>query len=228
MSRGTLAFVGGGEFSPGCDVDAALLAECGAAEVVVLPTATAYENPARLRARAEEWFCALGVGCRWLDVYRRVDAEDPAAAGAGGNVLCDHMVDVRGGAFTVGLGLTDDLAMISRANTLSAERISRTVRLAPPGLLVAPADESRSRSSLTTPLRTPREPARVGQLLTTISASNSDATQRRQQSSKRPTLADKPTTHWLETNKPSLQQTQCDSVSVAYVVVVRRRVGRFR
>ena len=25
------------------------------------------------------------------------------------------------------------------------------------------------------------------------------------------TLADKPTTHWLETNKPSLQQTQCDS-----------------
>ena len=31
------------------------------------------------------------------------------------------------------------------------------------------------------------------------------------QSSKRPTLADKPTTHWLETNKPSLHQTQCDS-----------------
>ena len=186
MSRGTLAFVGGGEFSPGCDFDAGLLAECGAAEVVVLPTATAYENPARLRARAEAWFGALGAGCRWLDVYRRADADDPAAAaavagaamiyltggsplharstllrtavwaavveasaagatvagaGAGGNVLCDHMVDVRGGAFTVGLGLTDELAMISRADTLSAERISRTVRLAPPGLLVAAVDE---------------------------------------------------------------------------------------
>ena len=186
MSRGTLAFVGGGEFSAGCDFDAALVAECGASEVVVLPTATAYENPARLRARAEDWFDALGVGCRWLDVYRRVDAADPAAAaavaeatmiyltggsplharstllrtavwaavveasvggatvagaGAGGNVLCDHMVDVRGGAFTLGLGLTDELAMISRADTLSAERISRTVQLAPPGLLVAAVDE---------------------------------------------------------------------------------------
>ena len=56
MSRGTLAFVGGGEFAAGCDFDAGLLAECGAREVVVLPTATAYENPAKLRARAEEWF----------------------------------------------------------------------------------------------------------------------------------------------------------------------------
>ena len=186
MSRGTLAFAGGGEFSTGCDFDAILLAECGAAEVVVLPTATAYENPARLRGRAEEWFGALGVGCRWLDVYRRVDADEPAAAaalagaamiyltggsplharstllrtavwealaaasaagatvagsGAGGNVLCDHMVDVRGGAFTLGLGLTDDLAVISRADTLSSERIARTVRLAPPGLVVAAVAE---------------------------------------------------------------------------------------
>ena len=186
MSRGTLAFVGGGEFSTGCDFDAVLLAECGASEVVVLPTATAYENPARLRGRAEEWFGALGVRCRWLEVYRRADADEPAAAAAlagaamiyltggsplharstllrtavwdalasasaagatvvgsaaGGNVLCDHMVDVRGGAFTLGLGLTDEVAVISRADTLSAERISRTVRLAPPGLVVAAVDE---------------------------------------------------------------------------------------
>ena len=185
MSRGTLAFVGGDEFSAGCDFDAALLAECGAQEVVVLPTATAYENPAKLRARAGDWFDALGVGCRWLDVYRRADAAEPSAAeavagagmiyltggsplharstllrtavwealvvasgagatvvgsGAGGNVLCDHMVDVRGGAFTLGLGLTDELAMISRADTLSAERIARTVQLAPPGLLVVAVD----------------------------------------------------------------------------------------
>ncbi len=186
MSRGTLALVGGGEFLPGCDFDAALVAECGAQEVIVLPTASAYENPTRLRARAEDWFGALGAGCRWLDVYRRADADDAeavvavrgatmiyltggsplharstllrtavwealveaadagatvAGAGAGGNVLCDHMVDVRGGAFTVGLGLTDELAMISQADTLSAERISRTVRLAPPGLLVVAVDE---------------------------------------------------------------------------------------
>ena len=186
MSRGTLAFVGGGEFSAGCGFDAALLAECGAPEVVVLPTATAYENPAKLRARAEEWFGSLGARCRWLDVYRRADADDPeaaaavagaamiyltggsplharstllrtavwealvaasavgatvAGAAAGGNVLCDHMVDVRGGAFTLGLGLTDELAMISRADTLSTERIARTVELAPRGLLVAAVNE---------------------------------------------------------------------------------------
>ena len=48
----------------------------------MLPTATAYENPARLRARAQEWFGTLGVGCRWLDVYRRVNADDHAAAAA--------------------------------------------------------------------------------------------------------------------------------------------------
>lgn len=186
MSRGTLAFVGGGEFSAGCDFDAVLLAECGAREVVVLPTATAYENPAKLRARAEEWFGSLGAGCSWLDVYRRADADDAGAAAAvrearmiyltggsplharstllrtavwealvaasaagatvagaaaGGNVLCDHMVDVRGGAFTLGLGLTDELAMISRADTLSTERIARTVELAPRGLLVAAVNE---------------------------------------------------------------------------------------
>ena len=33
-------------------------------------------------------------------------------------------------------------------------------------------------------------------------------------------MPDKPTTHWLETNKPSLQQTQCDSISRA--VTARR------
>ena len=200
MSRGTLAFVGGGEFSAGCDFDADLLAECEAQEVVVLPTATAYENPAKLRARAEEWFGSLGVGCRWLDVYRRADADDPeaaaavagatmiyltggsplharstllrtavwealvaasavgatvAGAAAGGNVLCDHMVDVRGGAFTLGLGLTDELAMISRADTLSTERIARTVELAPRGLLVAAVNE---RSAL---IRRPDRPWEV-------------------------------------------------------------------
>ena len=36
----------------------------------------------------------------------------------------------------------------------------------------------------------------------------------RRQSSRRPTLPDKPTTHWLETNKPSLHKTQCDSSTI--------------
>ena len=45
-----------------------------------------------------------------------------------------------------------------------------------PATAHAAADELRSRS-LTTPLRSPQEPARVGSILSTISASNSDAEQ---------------------------------------------------
>ena len=48
---------------------------------------------------------------------------------------------------------------------------------------------------------------------TTPSASTATSATSRPQSSRRPTLPDKPTTHWLETNKPSLQQTQCDSMA---------------
>ena len=44
---GTLALVGGGEWNDGCDFDADLLAASGGTEVVVLPTAAAYEQPAR-------------------------------------------------------------------------------------------------------------------------------------------------------------------------------------
>jgi cyanophycinase len=62
-------------------------------------------------------------------------------SGSGGDVLCDHMVDSRGGAFTVGLGLVTALAMIPRYDNWSKDKVTRTVRLAPKSLAVVGVDE---------------------------------------------------------------------------------------
>src|SRR5256885_6406437 len=75
---GTLALVGGGEWHDGCrDFDAELLARAGD-EVVVLPTAAAFEHPDRVVARATDYFSGLGASVRGLSVLRRADAEDRA------------------------------------------------------------------------------------------------------------------------------------------------------
>ena len=142
--------VGGCEWTPGCDFDAELLAASGGDEVVVLPTAAAYEHPERRVLAAADWFEGLGARVEGLMVVSRADAEDPgmaevlrrarfiylcggsslhlrsvlkgsavfrglaaafdagavvAGSAAGGTVLTDPMVDPRGGALTVGLGL---------------------------------------------------------------------------------------------------------------------------
>jgi cyanophycinase len=60
-----------------------------------------------------------------------------AGSGAGADVLCDPMVDPRGGAFTVGLGVLPGLAVIPRFDTWSREKVHRTVELAPSGVTVA-------------------------------------------------------------------------------------------
>ena len=66
-----------------------------------------------------------------------------AGTNAGADVLCDPMVDSRGGAFTVGLGAVSNLAVIPRANTWSPEKIHRTVELAPAGIdLVAVPEQT--------------------------------------------------------------------------------------
>ena len=62
--------------------------------------------------------------------------------GAGADVLCDPMVDTRGGAFTVGLGLVPNLAVIPRVNQWSPEKVHRTVELAPAGVVVAALPEA--------------------------------------------------------------------------------------
>jgi len=80
-SPGMLALVGGGEWSEGCAFDSEFLAASGSDQVLVLPTAAAYEHPERLVVRAGEWFEPLGGQVEGLMVLSRADADDPGAAG---------------------------------------------------------------------------------------------------------------------------------------------------
>ena len=75
---GPLALVGAQEWSEGCTFDAELLAASGGDEVVVLPTAAAFENPDKVIERAEAWFASLGATVRPLRVLGRPDALDAA------------------------------------------------------------------------------------------------------------------------------------------------------
>jgi len=78
---GTLALVGGAEWRTGCDFDRDLLDLSGGTEVLVLPTAAAYEHPDRSVDAAVRWFVELGATVRPLRVLTRADALDPANAG---------------------------------------------------------------------------------------------------------------------------------------------------
>jgi cyanophycinase len=53
-----------------------------------------------------------------------------AASGAGAMVVSDPMVDPRGGAFTLGLGLVRPLAVVPQVEQWSADRLHRTLDLA--------------------------------------------------------------------------------------------------
>jgi cyanophycinase len=182
---GTIALVGGAEWQEGCSFDAELVGQAGG-EVLVLPTAAAYEHPDRAVATAERWFSSIGGRARGLMVLSRADAEEEANAAAlrsspfvylgggsplhlrsvlkdslvwdalldawhsgaivagssaGAMVLTDPMVDPRGGAFTIGLGLVEQLAVIPHAATWSHEKVDRTLALAPAGVAVARIEE---------------------------------------------------------------------------------------
>ncbi|HVL06665.1 MAG TPA: Type 1 glutamine amidotransferase-like domain-containing protein [Acidimicrobiales bacterium] len=183
---GPLALVGGGEWREGCTFDRDLLAASGTEEVLVLPTAAAYEHPERSVETAEQWFADMGAKVRGLMVLARPDAESEANAAAirharfiylsggsplhlrsvlkdspawdalcqawqggavlagssaGAMALCDPMVDPRGGAFTLGLGLLAQVAIIPHHNTWSEEKAKRTITLAPKGLPIVGIDE---------------------------------------------------------------------------------------
>jgi cyanophycinase len=178
---GVVALVGGGEWRDGCTFDRALLDAAGTTDVLVLPTAAAYEHPERAVQTAADWFATLGAKATGLDVLRRPDADDDANAeavraarflylaggsplhlrsvlkeskvwdalvaawqdgavvagsSAGAMVLTDPMVDPRGGAFTLGLGLIEQLAVIPHFNSWSPDKAHRTVALAAKGLAV--------------------------------------------------------------------------------------------
>jgi len=182
---GTLALVGGGEWQPGCVFDAELLAISGATEVLVLPTAAAYEHPRREVEAATRHFERLGAEVRGLMVLSRPDANDDAHAeavraarfiylgggsslhlrsvlkdskvwqaleaawhggavlagsSAGAMVLGDPMIDPRGGAFTVGLGLLEQFAVLPH-HAWSPEKAHRTFSLAAGGVRIVAIDE---------------------------------------------------------------------------------------
>jgi cyanophycinase len=64
-----------------------------------------------------------------------------AGSSAGGMVLGDPMVDPRGGALTLGLGLINHLAVLPHYDTWSEEKAHRTVQLATGHLRIAAIDE---------------------------------------------------------------------------------------
>ena len=183
---GWLALVGGSPWQEGCTFDADLLAASGGSEVLVLPTAAAFEHPDRLVARAAEWFAPVGGAVVSCPILNRRDAEDPAlvamirrarfiyiagdspmhllgvlkdtqawvaveaawrsgavlaAASDAAMVLGDPMVDPRGGAFTIGLGLISDLAVLPHADTWPPARTKRTLKIAGKRVTVALIDE---------------------------------------------------------------------------------------
>ena len=56
-----------------------------------------------------------------------------AGSSAGAMVLTDPMVDPRGGALTVGLGMIEQLAVIPHFGNENSEKVHRSVTLAAPG-----------------------------------------------------------------------------------------------
>src|SRR5580698_10443687 len=80
ITTGPLALVGGGEWTAGCVFDKTLLDASGGTDVLVLPTAAAYEHPERTVFEAADWFSALGATVEGLMVVSRADAEDEGSA----------------------------------------------------------------------------------------------------------------------------------------------------
>ena len=182
---GVIALVGGNEWQQKCSFDRGLLEASGGTDVLVLPTAAAYEHPDRAVDHARQWFETFGGKVQSLDVLRRADAESEAnatavrgarfiylsggspmhlrsvlkdspvwnalveaweggailaGASAGAMVLCDPMVDPRGGAFTLGLGLVEQVALIPHHEEWDEDQARRTIELAPQGLPVVGID----------------------------------------------------------------------------------------
>ena len=64
-----------------------------------------------------------------------------AGSSAGAMALCDPMVDPRGGAFTLGLGLLEQLAVVPHFESWSPDKTHRTISLAAAGLALCGIDE---------------------------------------------------------------------------------------
>ena len=180
MTRGPLALVGGGEWIGDDAIDRALV-ERGGHEVLVIPTAAAYEDPEAVVAMAAARYSELGAKVVSAMVLSRSDAEDArnaeqiraaqfiylaggsplhlrvtlkdsavlralfaawydgalvAGSSAGAMALSDPMIDPRGGAFTTGLGLVRDLAVVPHFTGGRDLQLDRTLALATDGCAV--------------------------------------------------------------------------------------------
>ena len=186
-SPGTLALLGGEEFDEACrDVDRALLDGAGTKQVMVIPTASAFENPRKVLDAASEHFGALGAEVAHVMVLHHAEADDPeavaavrdagflylpggspmhlravlhgsklwgavldayrggatlAASGSGAVVLCNPMIDPRGGAYTVGLGLLANVTVFPHHDTAAEHLWDRAVELRPSQTLLVGVDE---------------------------------------------------------------------------------------
>lgn len=184
---GTLALIGGEEFDEACrDLDAALLEAAGTSDVLVVPTAAAFENPRRVVEAAEAHFEGLGAKVSHVMVLHHAEADDAsavsavrdagflylpggspmhlravlhgsklweaildahrrgatlAASGSGAVVLCNPMIDPRGGAYTVGLGLLANVAVFPHHDTVPEHLWERAAELRPKETLLVGIDE---------------------------------------------------------------------------------------
>ena len=64
-----------------------------------------------------------------------------AASGAGATLLCDPMVDPRGGAYTVGLGVVKNLAVFPYHGTAADHLRERSIDLLPHAAVLVGIDE---------------------------------------------------------------------------------------
>jgi cyanophycinase len=176
-NAGPIALLGGGEWTESCRaLDSRLLQLAESDEVLIVPTAAAFEHPDRAVDQAAAWFAGLGAQAKGLAVLNRRDAEADenvaamrvarfvyladgsplhlrsvlkgsalfdallyahgrgaviAASGAGATVVCDPMVDPRGGAYTVGLGIVKSLAVFPDHAGAADHRRERSIELQP-------------------------------------------------------------------------------------------------
>lgn len=186
-TTGTLALLGGGEWTAEArPLHEELIAGAQAREIVLLPTAAAYEEPERTVEQAEAYFAELGLPVRTVRALHRAEAEDKTlaravadarllyvtdgsplhlrsvlkdsvlfsavadayaggativASGAGATVVCDPMVDPRGGAYTVGLGLVSGLAVFPYHGTAADHLRERSIDLLAADAVLAGVDE---------------------------------------------------------------------------------------
>ena len=176
-AAGSIALLGGGEWTePYRALDSHLLHLAESDEVLIVPTAAAFEHPERAVSQAVAWFRGLGANATSLPVLNRRDAEADenvaamrvarfvylsdgsplhlrsvlkgsplfdamlyahgrgaviAASGGGATCVCDPMVDPRGGAYTVGLGIVSGVAVFPDHAGAADHRRERSLELQP-------------------------------------------------------------------------------------------------